>query len=81
MIDDDFLRILKLVQALQNGSPADLMRVLPIEGGGKIAEVMKMLPSIMQGNPSFFASKQVGTGRDAEIYRLSKLGTDGVRAE
>ena len=81
-MNNDFVRMLKLMNAAKKGNPADLMRMLPIEGSGEVAEMMKILPELMSVGAPSGARTNNPAGLDAEIYRLylSAMGT-GVREE
>ena len=74
METEQFLRALKLMDALKKGSSSELIKQLPIEGNKQIADLMNLLPSVMgtmgQGSP--FGQKSAN--RDAEIFRLWQTG-------
>ena len=74
MNSDDLVKMLKLLDAVRSGNPAELMRHVPIEGNGQAAELMKLIPRLMQGPGNPVNNVRPGAGRDGEIYRLCITG-------
>ena len=77
MNGENLVQILKAVETMRSGNPAEIMKLLPIEGNKQVSELMKLLPKMMGNSSIFPQSMNARKGRDAEIFRVANIGTIG----